>query len=64
MSQRWGQDRLDQLAKIAYSHTPVSKKLELEALEHMVEQWRVMSIERRNGNTEKLEFVGWLPKLN
>lgn len=64
MAQRLGQDRLDQLAQIAYSHTPVSKKREIEALEHMIDQWRLMSIERRNGNTDKLEFTGWLPKIN
>jgi hypothetical protein len=61
MIQRLGLERMQELEKMAYSKYKLTTKDKNAALDHLAEQWRVMSIKRREGVRGPLPYQGWLP---
>jgi hypothetical protein len=61
MRKKVGQETLEKMAVLAYSKYKFTQKEQDLALAHLIEQWRIMSIERRAGNNDKLKYEGWTP---
>ena len=61
MQKRVGTEVLEQMAKLAYCGYKWGKKDQDACLIHLIEQWRIMSQKRREGETGIIEYTGWTP---
>lgn len=61
MRKRIGQINLERMATIAYSAYKWGKRDQDACLIHLIEQWRIMSQRRREGDIGVIAYTGWTP---